>query len=546
MTQKTILNIDDSATIRRLVDTTLSQAGYRVIVAENAEIGIQLAEEIRPDLILLDHQLPGTTGAEICRQLIDSPTLCTIPVVVSSTLRKKAYVEYTDMSNVVDMLPKPYNEELLTTTVANALETGKLIVESQSQGTAVPEVIHQQQDSDLSGTFSTFGLREVLDFLNNGSQHGTLEVDAGKERIWVALENGRIQAVVATGIDPKEVAAALPESLKELAPVLKFTVGGRTSSEADGIVELLNNKVLDPRLLRTLLRFQAAYLIHRCFSQELKRFRFESGRSAPALFQKLPLDISLMALLVEGALHIEESELADVGENTVFVRKAIRGQNLDRAGLSARHMKIVGALSEQISLPELTNRLGWDQLELRRVLHGLMMAEIVESKTQSSAKKVAVWETGSVNSAPFRELFQSDSDRFQGKLIRDRLGVQLLLKRSTPNVLVVPWDTEENRNFVRELQKTLGEKAEGVKWIGVLPEGNSGDQASDDAQNGFTPDGLVTAPYSRDDLVLALTDVFSPKNTESFANDSNEPESQKHEETEESLVATSTSDDSMG
>ena len=89
-------------------------------------------------------------------------------MVISSTLRKKAYAEYIDLDNVVDMLPKPYTEELLRTTVANALETAAMIVSSQSQGTAVPEVIQQLDEAALAGSFACFGLRELLDFLNNG------------------------------------------------------------------------------------------------------------------------------------------------------------------------------------------------------------------------------------------------------------------------------------------------------------------------------------------------------------------------------------------
>jgi CheY-like chemotaxis protein len=58
MSQTTILVIDDSATIRRLVDSHLGQAGYRVVLAPNAEEGVALAPQVRPDLILLDHQLP--------------------------------------------------------------------------------------------------------------------------------------------------------------------------------------------------------------------------------------------------------------------------------------------------------------------------------------------------------------------------------------------------------------------------------------------------------------------------------------------------------
>src|SRR5262245_43941204 len=100
MSQTTILVIDDSATIRRLVDSHLSEAGYRVVLAPNAEEGIALAPEIKPNLILLDHQLPGTTGYHVCKQLIQFPELKHTPVIVTSTLRKRAYAEYTEIPNV--------------------------------------------------------------------------------------------------------------------------------------------------------------------------------------------------------------------------------------------------------------------------------------------------------------------------------------------------------------------------------------------------------------------------------------------------------------
>ena len=104
MSSRTVLVIDDSATIRKLVDTHLSPEGYRVVLAPNAEEGLALAAEIEPDLVLLDHQLPGTTGHQVATQLSQNPALAHTPVVISSTLRKKAYAEYIDLDNVVDML----------------------------------------------------------------------------------------------------------------------------------------------------------------------------------------------------------------------------------------------------------------------------------------------------------------------------------------------------------------------------------------------------------------------------------------------------------
>ena len=162
MSEQSILVIDDSATIRRLVDGYLSPLGYRVTLAGSAEDGLRFAQELQPDVILLDHQLPGTTGSTVCQQLLESPSLRNTPVVISSTLRKRAYAEYTDLPNAVDMLPKPYTADLLATTISNALDTGKLVVRSQVEGTAVPEVIEAVGEPDLSGTFHQFHFRAYL------------------------------------------------------------------------------------------------------------------------------------------------------------------------------------------------------------------------------------------------------------------------------------------------------------------------------------------------------------------------------------------------
>ena len=185
MSERTILVIDDSATIRRLVDATLSPVGYRVVLAGSAEEGLERAAEVMPDLIILDHQLPGTTGKEVCKQLLDNPNLKDIPIVGSSTLRKRAYVEYADCPNVVDMLPKPYTAELLITTVANTVDTGALVVDSQREGTAVPEVIQEVGQAELSGSFECCSIRELLDFLNNGDKTGVLEVELTHNRVWI-------------------------------------------------------------------------------------------------------------------------------------------------------------------------------------------------------------------------------------------------------------------------------------------------------------------------------------------------------------------------
>lgn len=507
MSQITILVIDDSSTIRRLVDGTLSPDGYRVVLAPNAEDGIEKAQTERPQLILLDHQLPGTTGFEVCQQLLSIPEVQNIPVVVSSTLRKKAYAEYTDSPNVVDMLPKPYSEELLKTTVSNALETGRLIVQSQTDGTAVPEVVNAVEDADVSGSFKVFSLREVLDFLNNSTKTGALTVDSGQLRVSFYLHEGRIQAVVSSGVDPDEIMQTLPESLSDLAPVLKLTVGGRMCSEIDGLVELLDRKVLDSRLLRSILRHQAAMLVWRCFRNELKEFRFESGRVASPLFRKLPLDASLASLLVEAALHCQPHDLAEDTPETYYGRRAIRGQNLDRAGLSAHHMRVLSSVSEPLTAEGLAQKLGADVDETRRVLQGLSLAELVDRQIGGKSRSIVVLDSDASAARSLRQKLDEQGNRYSVKIVRDQLAVQLLVKRSRPDALIVPLDSDEEREFANSIQKHLSTQDVQAKWIGVYTA--DAEQQPADWDPPVFCDEVIRRPYEAEQILTALDRVFN-------------------------------------
>lgn len=76
---KTILVVEDDAGIRTILQDTLSSQGYHVISADNGIRGLELALELKPDLIILDVMLPLMDGFEICKRIrkegITSPVL---------------------------------------------------------------------------------------------------------------------------------------------------------------------------------------------------------------------------------------------------------------------------------------------------------------------------------------------------------------------------------------------------------------------------------------------------------------------------------------
>ena len=79
---KRILAIEDHAENRRILRLLLASAGYELIEAVTGEEGIAMAEKERPDLILMDIQLPGLDGYEATRRIKANPAIRHIPIIV--------------------------------------------------------------------------------------------------------------------------------------------------------------------------------------------------------------------------------------------------------------------------------------------------------------------------------------------------------------------------------------------------------------------------------------------------------------------------------
>ncbi|MCI0372513.1 MAG: response regulator, partial [candidate division NC10 bacterium] len=79
---KRILVIEDQEDNRRIVRDLLTSAGYDLIEAVTGEEGVSMAETQRPDLILMDIQLPGLDGHEATRRIKANPALRHIPIIV--------------------------------------------------------------------------------------------------------------------------------------------------------------------------------------------------------------------------------------------------------------------------------------------------------------------------------------------------------------------------------------------------------------------------------------------------------------------------------
>ena len=76
-----ILVVDDEPEITEIVETFLTEAGYKVTIANTGSDAIKKAKEFKPDVILLDIMMPGTDGYAVCKKIKQEPEFANTPVI---------------------------------------------------------------------------------------------------------------------------------------------------------------------------------------------------------------------------------------------------------------------------------------------------------------------------------------------------------------------------------------------------------------------------------------------------------------------------------
>ena len=116
-----ILAVDDEAGILRLIKLELSSQGFRVIVAGDGEEALRLAEQQRPDIVVLDIVMPDMSGLEVMRRLRERTS---IPIILLTAKdHDEDKVRGLELG-ADDYLVKPFNPEELSARVRAVLRRG--------------------------------------------------------------------------------------------------------------------------------------------------------------------------------------------------------------------------------------------------------------------------------------------------------------------------------------------------------------------------------------------------------------------------------------
>ncbi|HKJ71023.1 MAG TPA: sigma-54 dependent transcriptional regulator [Gammaproteobacteria bacterium] len=246
-----ILVVDDEAEIRSVLEETLSEEGYAVALAANADEADHQVRSGSPDLVLLDIWMPGVDGMELLRRWVEAGPLPFPVVMMSGHSTIESAVEATRLG-AYDYLEKPLSLDKLLLTAEHAMEAVRLRRENQALRSEGPEV-------ELVGESGMMDwLRQQIDRLAR-SQGAVLivgEPGVGKEAVARTLHvrSGRSGPFVAINS-----AAIAPASME--AQLFGSEEGGRIQAgrfeQADGGVLFLDEVAdmaadVQARLIRVL------------------------------------------------------------------------------------------------------------------------------------------------------------------------------------------------------------------------------------------------------------------------------------------------------
>lgn len=135
----TILIVDDSEVVVKLVQLQLSSAGYNVVSARDGLSGLKLAKKTEPDLVILDVQMPEMDGYEVCRQLRKRRATSRTPIIMLTSLSNISNMQTGYEAGADDYITKPFKPlelqmrvEAILRRAAQAGDPESLVPETQT------------------------------------------------------------------------------------------------------------------------------------------------------------------------------------------------------------------------------------------------------------------------------------------------------------------------------------------------------------------------------------------------------------------------------
>ncbi len=416
----TVLLVDESPTLRRVVDVLLTESGLTVLKAESGREGLALAQESRPGLIIVNAMMPEMNGYVFCKAVRDSADLRRIPIILLTVSGSDTSPDHKLPPGVFPML-KPFDPDELIRLSHHVLQEMERatrpktspggappeepstpepdLIESAVQQyfqTRFPQLIKEVLTSSLlnfglirgdtliwSGNLTEICLPDVLNFAHQARLSGRLSIISPVVFGDIFIEQGMF---VFASVSKKGEHRYMVDLIKEDRPVdtevLSCAVEeAREQSRPVGSV-LVERGIVSPADLMKYIKRQAQEALNVILEQKAGAFYLEKT-PLPEDFQDPGLRIPLLeavfeALRTQDEKKLAASELSD--PSIVFSRLIPDEETMDGISLDQDETRIYSLADGKITLEEIIRLSRLEPMEVRRICYSLLKIGLLRKR----------------------------------------------------------------------------------------------------------------------------------------------------------------------
>jgi adenylate cyclase len=245
-----VLVVDDTPQNVRLLEAVLTSHGYSVIAASSGPEALERVRSEPPDLVLLDIQMPGMNGYEVCRKLREDPATRFLPIVMITSSDTEVRVKAIE-AEADDFIPKPFNQQELLGRVRSLVRIKQYhdTIETQAaelsdlNKTLEARVAEQVEELETLGRLRRFLSPQLADIVISS---GESMLESHRREIAVLFADLRGWTAFSVTTEPEEVMGVIRvfhKAMGELIHRFEATVGWFAG---DGLMVWFNDPIPCP------------------------------------------------------------------------------------------------------------------------------------------------------------------------------------------------------------------------------------------------------------------------------------------------------------
>jgi CheY-like chemotaxis protein len=402
MQGESILVVDDSPTILKLVELTLAKAGFRVSTADCGERGILAATEQPPDLLLLDYLLPDLNGDDVCRAISGNVALASVPVVVMSAKGEEAGTCFSNLASVVDILPKPFSPDALLAVVNHALEKRvpkpELVSREMSDHLDVSGLLPKPQEDKpaglpigpdgaaLLGDLAVVSIADILLLLQDRQHSGALHLVGSEASIDIFVNKGRIDFASARGVADEFLLGHFLVRSGQIERVqLDEVLAQRSATPGGGLLgaDLCRRGLITEAGLRKAMAQQTTALVFEGLRWGEGHFSFHPAAEPSPAAREATLGLPVDGLIMQGLRRVDEWRV--IGQeidnfDMVFVRNEDKIASFDDHRLLREEAAMLEFVNGKNTVRDLIRLSKMGSYDVTQVLFRLLRCKFIRRR----------------------------------------------------------------------------------------------------------------------------------------------------------------------